>query len=491
MYRTPNKDVASNMTPTKPDKTDPRPSVRTSIGEWEKELGRTFHLSPSPSSEEPKGADAASKLAPAALPAPVAETDSAQKQSQAGPLKTKQAMFPKTAEARRLMEKAKSDMDKSGNIKRDIKASVKEIIEKLYRLVRDVEQEKKRLEKAQPCFSEQASKQKTPATPGPEPDQESDQQMCTEKIKENTKLLIKNNKMMEDLKEEMKKQREIMEKMTAMGTTYASVAAAPISASNRKPTVERKTLHSVVVTSKNEHETGEEVLDKIRKTIDAKEGWIKVEKVRKAKDRKIIMGFGTKTERDKLKDKLGREGAELTVEEVQNKDPLLLLRDVLSVNTDEDILVAFRNQNKVIFTNLSEEDNRMMVKFRRRARNPHTGHVVISVSPTIWQKTLDIGSVHIDLQRIKVEDQSPLVQCTRCLGFGHGKRFCHEPEDLCSHCGGPHLRATCEEWLARVPPKCKNCTKANLEDTEHDAFNQACPVRRKWDALARSTVAYC
>ncbi|XP_050676833.1 uncharacterized protein LOC126973533 [Leptidea sinapis] len=89
----------------------------------------------------------------------------------------------------------------------------------------------------------------------------------------------------------------------------------------------------------------------------------------------------------------------------------------------------------------------------------------MSVSPQIWKRVTENGQLHIDIQRIQVEDQSPLLQCTRCLGYGHGKRFCKEEVDSCSH------------------------SKADIND--HNAFSQSCPVRKQWDDLARSSVAYC
>lgn len=65
----------------------------------------------------------------------------------------------------------------------------------------------------------------------------------------------------------------------------------------------------MVVTSTDETETGEEVLVKVRKAVDAKEGWVKVERVRKAKGRKIIMGLETK--RKETKSKIGWKRKEL------------------------------------------------------------------------------------------------------------------------------------------------------------------------------------
>lgn len=247
----------------------------------------------------------------------------------------------------------------------------------------------------------------------------------------------------------------------------------------------------MIITSENINETGEEVLDKVREAVDAKEGWITVEKVRKAKDRKIIMSCRTKEDRDKIKEKVEKAGKHLICEEVQNKDPLMIIKDVLAAHSDEVIISAIRKQNKSIFQNLKASEDRIIVKYRRRARNPLMTHIVVTTSPLLWKRVTDRGILYIDMQRAKVEDQSPLTQCTRCLAYGHGKRFCKRTEDLCGYCGGPHLRNQCDHREAGAPPHCINCEIAKGEHQEHDAFSSACPVRKRWDILARSSIAYC
>lgn len=238
----------------------------------------------------------------------------------------------RTAEAKACLLKAKLQIDKSKNLKTDIKAEVLEAVERLYRLVKEAEE-------ARPAGE-------TPKTDKNPPDRKTldqealEQNTIAAQMKEQTTLLKENNKKIEELKAliELKYERQ----------TYASVAA---NRGTRTIPGNRETLHSVVVTSADETETGEEVLDRVRKVVDAKEGWVTVQRVRKAKDRKVIMGFKSKDDQNKVKERL-QEGNKLVVEEVKNKDPLLVLRDVLSVNTDDDVLRALRNQNRSVFHGL-------------------------------------------------------------------------------------------------------------------------------------------
>lgn len=297
----------------------------------------------------------------------------------------------------------------------------------------------------------------------------------TEKIEEHKSRMEENSEIMKTLKGSLEKQ------------TYAGVAAA----STRSQTLVQAALHSVVITAQDDTETGEEVLSRVRRAVNAKEGGVYVEKVRKAKDRKIIVGCKTVEERKKLKDKIVSSGERLNVEDIKNKDPLVILKDVFGYNNDTDILAAIRKQNPSLFKDLDEQGNKLEIAYKKKTRNPHTSHIVMRVSPKLWQRLVEAEAVRVDLQRVRVADQSPLVQCSLCLGYGHSRRFCKETSESCSHCGGHHMRSDCPEWLGGATASCINCKKAKIDRVEHNAFSQDCPIRKKWDALARATVAYC
>lgn len=395
----------------------------------------------------------------------------------------------RTSEARACVMKAKLQMRNSKNLKTEIKNDVIESVDRLYRLVKEAEEGKpyrgKAKEKEGKEEKEQENKNKNQKCGSPDKNGKihSEEKELIKKMEEHAKLLRENKEDMEKLKEVLVRQQEMLNTKV----TYASAVAGP---PKRQP-VEPTALHSVVITSKDENETGDQVFEHIRKAVNAKEEGVKIDKIRRARDRKVIVGCRTQEEIGKVKDRIRKAGSQLNIEEIQNKDPLIVLYGVLQSNSDEDILRALKVQNNHLMKGVTGENDRMEVKFRRKARNPLTSHVVVRVSPLIWNRVTDAGVVHIDLQRVRVADQSPLIQCSRCLGYGHGKRFCREPLEVCSHCGGPHMKADCADWLAEAPPSCCNCRRAKIERVDHNAFSTDCPVRRKWEALARSTIAYC
>lgn len=401
-------------------------------------------------------------------------------------------------EAKACLSKAKTHLANSRNLRTDIKDGVLQAIDRLYQIAKIQDKEidglKRQKEERVAGTGEVGSLHPlTPPRPLSNNEQETELvkrmeeqarwiKASNERMEEHSKMFKENNAKMAELKEILQEHKKSLEV-----ATYASVAAVP----KKGHTQERKTLHSIVVTSSDETESGEEVLNEIRKVINAKEGGIAIDRVRKGKDRKVIIGCGSEEDRNKVKDKLDKAGGKLKTEEIKNKDPLVILKDVLACNTEEEVLGALRKQNQKIFEGLSEDEDRLEVKYRRKSRNAISNHIVLRVSPRLWNRLTEKETIRIDMQRIQVSDQSPLVQCSQCLGYGHTKRLCKEEKETCSHCAGPHKKAECPEWNAGTTPVCRNCASAKLGKTDHNAFSTECPVRRKWDALARAETAYC
>ncbi|KAJ0175535.1 hypothetical protein K1T71_008694 [Dendrolimus kikuchii] len=288
---------------------------------------------------------------------------------------------------------------------------------------------------------------------------------------------------MESIKEEViKLSDDIMRHTPVENMTYAQKVALPKIG---------QPIHTVVISSVNERDTGDEVVTKIRNAIDAKSHGIRVDRLRKGKEQKVIIGCKNKEDIDKIVNTIRETDTTLNVEEKKNKDPLVILKEVLTINTDEDIIKAIKTQNSRLVAEIQEEDWRISVKYRKRCRNSFVNDVVLQVSPKLWKTLTEESKIHIDLQRVPVIDQSPLIQCSRCLAYGHGRRLCKENQDVCSHCSGPHLRKDCPMWMAGSAPACHNCQVAKKDNYDHNTFDKNCPIRMKWDKLARSSVAYC
>ncbi|KAA5551183.1 hypothetical protein F3G54_33275, partial [Pseudomonas aeruginosa] len=99
--------------------------------------------------------------------------------------------------------------------------------------------------------------------------------------------------------------------------SFAEIVATP-----RQQTTVQRPLHSVIVSSADEKHTSEEVIQKLRVAVDAKNEGTRVQRLRKARDQKVIVGFSSREEVTKVKDRIRKSGEALTVEDITNKDPL-------------------------------------------------------------------------------------------------------------------------------------------------------------------------
>lgn len=376
--------------------------------------------------------------------------------------------------ANRLFQEAKYQLEQSGKIKASIKEAVAECLSSLYNIVLRLSAEGK----------------STVSPSAPTASATDLAREVMEKLRQQTELVAATREDVSAIKQQMEKLNETTQQNKVRdGISYAAKAATskPVSFHTSYP----QPVHSMLVSSVDAHDTSDDVITKIRKAVSAKTCGIRVDRLRKAKDGKVVLGCQTQEELAKVTEKLKSGSPTLLMEAKSNRDPLVILRNVLNLNTDEDILGALKNQNAHILGEIPGNDYRVSVRYRRKARNPLESHVVLQVSPPVWQRLTSTGKIHVDLQRVKVEDQSPLLTCSKCLGYGHGRKACMESVDTCSHCAGEHLRSECPVWKAGEKPTCRNCQSSKLERVDHNSFNEACPIRKKWDALARSKVAYC
>lgn len=68
----------------------------------------------------------------------------------------------------------------------------------------------------------------------------------------------------------------------------------------------------------------EKVLEKLRMAVDARNEGTRVERLRKLRDQKVVLGLKIKEDMTRVTERLRRAG-NLVVKEVKNKDPLIII----------------------------------------------------------------------------------------------------------------------------------------------------------------------
>ncbi|XP_053621303.1 uncharacterized protein LOC128681444 [Plodia interpunctella] len=264
---------------------------------------------------------------------------------------------------------------------------------------------------------------------------------------------------------------------------YAAVAKTP------KP--QKNPNHTLIISSTDPTNTGEKVLEIITQTLDFKNTGVIVDRVRKARNSKILLSCEDKEDARKLQSQI-KKNASLKVQEAKPQNPLIKVNNIMAYLKDEEMVEHIKAQNRKLFEKLPGDQQHIRLRYRKRARNPLQCHAVFEVAPLLHKRMLEEGKIHIAIHRRDVEDQSPLVQCAKCLGFGHPKALCRESAQYCNYCGGAHSWQECRTRQEERPPKCKNCKDAKAHDIfPHMAFSEECPERLVWDRLARSKIAYC
>lgn len=252
-----------------------------------------------------------------------------------------------------------------------------------------------------------------------------------------------------------------------------------------------KPAHTLIVSPTDPHLTSDQVVKRLEVALDTKSTGIRVDRCRKAANRKVVLSCSSREDILKISSSLEKGGHDLEFREAESKRPLACIRNVLAYHSDQDVKESLLKQNNHLLQGTDSDPECLRIIYRRKARNPLECHVIVELLPCVWKRFLEAGKVYIGLQRCPIVDQSPLVQCAGCLEYGHTKKVCKETAISCSHCGGAHKYADCPAKPS--PAVCINCTRAGLPEADraHNAFNGECPIRQKWDSIARSRVAYC
>lgn len=319
--------------------------------------------------------------------------------------------------AKRLLMSAKSQLNNARNLKTEIKTAVIEAVEGLFGLVKDAENEGKGKGKED---------QETPPTN--DPTEEVDELMT--ELRKHSKVIRDTRAQMESLglqmeglsatvRSEMRGEIQRLHSAAAVAPaelTVLSSRVAELSESLAKepspkplddlrnqvgeldrlirsgagvvsqityaekaaiPKQPIQAVHSIVISSSEETDTSDDIINKIKKVVDAKASGIRVDRIRKARDQKVVVGCEDREELNKIKNKLECSTTKFNVEERQNKDPLVVLRDVLASNINEDILMSLKTQNGHIVGHIPTEEYRAQVRYRKKARNPYETHVVL------------------------------------------------------------------------------------------------------------------
>lgn len=102
---------------------------------------------------------------------------------------------------------------------------------------------------------------------------------------------------------------------------------------------------------------------------------------------------------------------------------------------------------------------------------------VIEVSHSTWASLKSEKRIYIGHSACRFADHVRILQCYKCLSFGHQAKDC-KSQAHCGHCAGDHEMKSCPTKKNQdTHPKCFNCQRAKLGDVKHTALDgKKCPL---------------
>ena len=293
------------------------------------------------------------------------------------------------------------------------------------------------------------------------------------------------------VREEIAKLREELVRRPAAAAAASeapvSYAAAAAKRTKVKTPVSRPAI--VLKPAADDVKSSKDVLNVWKKSVSFKDATFAPARVQSVSNGCVRVEFDDVHQRDATLTKL-QSVTSVSAEAARRARPLLIIKGISKDVRSEDVVGLVRQQNPSV---QPSSDDDLRVRFVRRNRKDELFNLVVEASPVVRVQLLELGRLNIDHQRVHVSDFSSLVQCYKCLGFGHTRNKCASEEQRCSHCAASgHYFASCPDKADESKLKCFNCNKSGrASDCKHSATSaKHCPQIRTMQKRIASRTDY-
>ena len=140
---------------------------------------------------------------------------------------------------------------------------------------------------------------------------------------------------------------------------------------------------------------------------------------------------------------------------------------------------------------MKDKGERFELLFTYKAKT--LGSAVCKVSPNVRDAIIQRGNkVKIGMRCCPIKDRVHVLQCGKCLNFGHKATNCKNDKFTCAWCAEDHKTTECQQRNNQSNHKCANCSKSQTDDinaaSHHNAFSKSCPFfKNQRNKVIRST----
>lgn len=252
---------------------------------------------------------------------------------------------------------------------------------------------------------------------------------------------------------------------------------------------------SIIISSKRESTSSADTLSAWKKNISFRDTNFTPANVQFVSNNKLRVEFDSPEHMEVTLKKIGEFNPDITAEISKKLKPMLVVKGVSSDITPESLKDIILNQNECVKDNI-KNSNDLIFKFKRTNKNPQLYNAVFMSAPYLWRIIVNQNKLNVDHQRVHVEEFCPLLQCFKCLKFGHTRKFCKSDETHCSYCSGNHEFKDCPVKKDNSQAICYNCkayhekSNKNNEKLDHSATSDHCPRKQFMVVRTRNRVDY-
>lgn len=345
----------------------------------------------------------------------------------------------------------------------------------------------------QPCYQNKESAQSTTNPLDSEHIQETIKQTLNNNLKElkgNQRKLETKIEAISDLLEEVIKSGDHTPSPTAcpengngnkiLRVSRTTTHWTPPTAAIHQPDTSRF-RHALTVCEKNNPTSSANTLQAWRDSVSFVDTNFSPANIKYVSNNKIRVEFDKPEHIEITLNKIISPQCKITAEPAKTLQPMVILKGVPKSVTQEELVDIITKQNDCISKNLSNESD-LIYKFSLGNRNANLYNAVIQASQPVWRTIIANQSVNLNHNRIHVENYIPILQCFKCLQFGHTKKRCTNQTTICSHCSSTsHTYKDCAFKSNPQETRCHNCSEFNHKhnitnkNIAHSATSAYCP----------------
>jgi len=256
--------------------------------------------------------------------------------------------------------------------------------------------------------------------------------------------------------------------------SYASVASAGTSKVRvaRGPTLDiPKTTNLLILPKDNvKFSNSRDTKEVFQRALKPSDYNLKVKSISSVRNKGIRVEAHS-VDLPRIKDSRELEEAGLKLLQENKIHPRLIIHGVPRGMTRDDL------KSEIIALNLKDVDTtevKIVYVFPPRENRKFT-NCILEVPSNIRTVLLKEKHVFVNFSACRISDYINVLQCFKCLAFGHLARHC-KFSALCGHCAGDHEMMECQ--LRNESSICGNCKRwAPQEERTHSALDsKKCPI---------------